>query len=140
MKSFTLTAIRICCLAVLYIGCSKNHPVTNRLPEELPGNSWIVSHFSEQGKDGTDAFNGYFFAFKQNGQLFVTKAGNSLEASWVLQENSNRFIINLGPNDLTNKPLGLLTKYWVLVDHNAGKLRLKDGDTAGNGTLEFSRQ
>ena len=140
MNSFARPAMVLACIVALHTGCSRNDLSANELIEQLPGKSWIISRFSSEGKDDTDAFKGFVFAFKQNGQLFVSKGGNKIEASWVIQESASRFIINMGPNDFTNKPLGALTKYWTLVDYNAGKLSLSADGGPGNGILEFITQ
>ena len=127
-----------CSVVSIFAGCTRNNlPAENDLILTLAKEQWVVSRFNDQGKDETGEFNGIVFSFKQNGKLFVHHAGASIEASWVIVDDTNRMHINLGPNDTTNEPLGALTKAWLIVAHSDKLVSLKN-ELTGSAVLEFS--
>jgi hypothetical protein len=122
-------------------GCTKKDTVAQQDQQKiiniLNAGNWVVTKYTEQGHDATPHFSGFEFRFYQNGRLFVSYAGSSIEGSWVQLSNSKRFIINLGQKDPTNTPLGALSDNWVITSSSTTKFILKDDTGTRNELLEF---
>lgn len=128
---------------LFWAACSKQEESRqgNVMVNILPQGKWIITKFSEKGHDETNHFNGYIFKFNQNGRLMVSIPGSiaptDIEGSWVELE-SNKFVINLGQKDQTNKPLGGLSDDWIIVAKSAKRFSLKDDTGTRNEVVEFS--
>ncbi len=142
MKLRALIVVAIVCAGLLYAGCTKNsarQDTASALVNAFAAGKWTVTKYSEQGHDETSNFSGYLFKFHQNGRLIVFTAGNEIEGSWV-ELTANKFVINLGQKDHTNKPLGGLSDDWIITSRSAKKFSLKDDTGTRDELVEFSLQ
>ena len=141
MKTLFRYALGILVVATVNIACTKNNstgpgPVT---PVITTGD-WVVSLFSEPGENKTSNFSGYSFTFQSGGKLIAIIGGVSKEGTWSENASSHKLIIDLGPKDNSNKPLGELTDDWVVTAKSDTHISLKDDNTAKNEVLEFSKK
>lgn len=140
MKQLTITLA----IALLLFGsaCTKNdsNAIVNNVTPIVTVGGWSVSLFSERGVAETADFAGYTFTFQNDGKLIVNKGGATVkEGSWSEDNASGKLIINLGPKDNTNKPLGQLTDDWILTGKSDTKIGMTDDNTSRNELLEFSK-
>jgi hypothetical protein len=130
MRQFLyLIAILFC-----FASCSSdndNAPIEN--------GTWRVTLFTDSGNDETGDFAGYSFQFKTDGKLMATKAGAVKEGTWSRSASSNKFLIDLGPKDNTNKPLGELTDDWKIISIGDNQVRLTDDNASSQEFLTFTR-
>ncbi|MBI1344593.1 MAG: hypothetical protein GC171_16855 [Terrimonas sp.] len=101
--------------------------------------TWRVTLFSDSGNDETADFNGYSFAFNDNGSLSAIRNGSTQNGTWSVSNGSSKFNINLGPKDNSNKPLGELTNDWKILSTTSTEIRLTDDNSASNEFLTFSK-
>ncbi len=140
MKQLTITLA----LALLLFGssCTKNdsNAIVNNVTPIVTVGGWTVSLFSERGVAQTADFSGYTFTFQNDGKLIVNKGGVAVkEGSWSEDNSSGKLIIDLGPKDNTNKPLGQLTDDWILTGKSDTKIGMTDDNASRNELLEFSK-
>jgi hypothetical protein len=99
--------------------------------------TWKVALFTDSGNDETSDFSGYTFVFNNNGTVTATKSGASQNGTWGT--SSNKFSINLGPKDSSNKPLGELTDDWKIISSSNVEIKLTDDNTASGEFLTFTK-
>ncbi len=120
----------------LLISCTRHAEDTNNTSAVSNG-SWRVNHYMEKGIDETSDFSGYAFTFSANGTVIAIKGSTSKNGTWSI--SSNKFNLNLGANDNTNKPLGKLTDDWTITTINETVISLLDDNPARSGMLIFTR-
>jgi len=140
MKQRTITLA----LALLILGssCSKNdsNAIVNNVTPIVTVGGWTVSLFSERGVAETADFAGYTFTFQNDGKLIVNKGSVAVkEGTWSEDNSSGKLIIDLGPKDNNNKPLGQLTDDWNLIGKSDTKIGMTDDKASRNELLEFSK-
>jgi hypothetical protein len=136
MKQYKILSFFLAFALFFLASCDPNN--TGTVNNNVSGN-WRVSLFSERGVDETADFNGYTFSFNTGGQVVATKNGVSKNGTWSIDASSNKFIIDLGPKDNTNKPLGELTDDWQIQTITDNKISLKDDNASSNEILEFTK-
>lgn len=138
MKRLTFPGV----LAVLLLltSCTKSTSDPGPVTPIVTQGNWVVSLFTEPGENKTGEFSGYQFIFQSDGKLIVTKNGaTQKEGSWSENTSSHKLIIELGPKDNSNKPLGELTDDWVVSSRSETKISLRDDNSSSNEVLEFSK-
>ena len=140
MKTLVLNVCAIAFVTLLLTGCNKNDtaivgPIT---PIIIQGD-WVVSSFTEPGENKTSDFNGYSFTFQPDGKLLAISGGVTKEGTWSENKSSGKLIINLGPKDNTNKPLGELTDDWRITAKSDTNISLTDDNATKNEVLVFSK-
>jgi hypothetical protein len=100
--------------------------------------TWRVTLFTDSGNDETADFNGYSFTFSGS-TVTAVKNGTSKSGAWSVNSSSNKFNIDLGPKDNTNKPLGELTDDWKIISYTATEIKLTDDNAASNEFLTFTK-
>ena len=125
--------------SVFFVSCdrSDDNLATNASQVAVSGN-WRVSLFMDSGNNETSDFNGYSFAFNSGGTLTVVKAGVTTNGTWSVSNSSNKFNIDLGPKNGTNK-LGELTDDWKILSSSNTEIRLGDDNPASNELLTFTK-
>lgn len=101
--------------------------------------NWRVTLFTDSGNDETSDFIGYNFVFNTDGTIVVTKNGVTKNGTWSVNESSNKLIIDLGPKDATNKPLGELTDDWRIISKDNSEIKLTDDNPTSAELLTFTR-
>jgi hypothetical protein len=99
--------------------------------------TWKITLFTDSGNNETSDFAGYTFTFTGNGTVTATKSGASQNGTW--STSSNKFTINLGANDNTNKPLGELTDDWKIISSSGTEIKLTDDNAVSNEFLTFTK-
>lgn len=138
MKKLTFLSVFV----IMMVSCTRNNTNTpGDLTPIVTNGSWVVSLFSERGNNETSDFSGYSFVFQADGKLIVKKANAVVkEGTWTENSSSNKFIIDLGIKDDTNKPLGELTDDWVIKSKSDVKVSLTDDNASSAEFLEFTKQ
>lgn len=111
----------------LAASCSRSLDNNNATTVASSG-AWRVALFTDSGNNETTDFLGYLFTFNSSGVLTVTKSTTIQNGTW--SSGSNKFNINLGPKDNTNKPLGELTDDWQIISVSDNEIKLKDDSNA----------
>jgi hypothetical protein len=129
MKTKFLTSL-LSLAIVSATSCSRsndNLPANNAQVAEQAATSgnWRVSLFNNNGTNETAEFNGYSFVFT-TGTITAIKNAVSKTGTWSVSTSSNKFNIDLGPKDNTNKPLGELTDDWRIISASGLEIQLKD--------------
>ena len=114
-------------LLFLAASCSRSLDNSNATTVASSG-AWRVTLFTDSGNNETTDFSGYAFAFNSSGLITATKSTNTQNGTW--SSGSNKFNINLGPKDNTNKPLGELTDDWQIISVSDSEIKLKDDSKA----------
>ena len=127
-------------IIVLSTNCSKNSSSDNgSLSSIVTSGQWHVSLFSEHGNNETSDFNNYNFTFLSDGTLMAEKGSSMVHGTWSENSSSKKLIINLGPKQDSNKPLGELTDDWEIVATSGTKISLTDDNSSRDELLEFTR-
>jgi hypothetical protein len=106
-------------------GCDKKD-VPDDVTEVITGGSWRVGHFMDNSGDETTDFIGYSLQFNESGTLSALKNGVTTSGTWSRDNSSNKIVIDLGPDDPSNEPLGDLTNDWKVNTFNNTQLSLFD--------------
>ena len=125
--------------AITFIGtsCQKDDMSSGNIQATATSGNWRVSLFKDSGNDETGDFNGYSFTFNSDGTISATKGATTKTGSWWT--SSNKFNIDLGPKDNTNKPLGELTDDWKILSSNSSEIRLADDKASPDEFLTFTK-
>jgi hypothetical protein len=126
-------------LAVMLVSCDPGNSVSSGVSQVASSGSWRVTLFTDSGNDETSDFSGYSFTFSNGGTVTAVKNGVSKNGTWSINASSNKFNIDLGPKDDTNKPLGELTDDWKILSSGTAELRLGDDNAASNEFLTFTK-
>jgi hypothetical protein len=126
-------------LAVTLVSCDPGNSVSSDVSQVASSGSWRVTLFTDSGNDETSDFSGYSFTFSNGGTVTAVKNGVSKNGTWGINTSSNKFNIDLGPKDDTNKPLGELTDDWKILSSGATEIRLGDDNAASNEFLTFTK-
>lgn len=135
-----LSFLSMFALAGLFVSCTKSTSDPGPVTPIVTQGDWVVSLFTEPGENKTGEFSGYSFTFQTDGKLIVRKNGTTQkEGSWSENTSSHKLIIELGPKDNSNKPLGELTDDWMVSSRSDSKISLRDDNSTSNEILEFSK-
>lgn len=141
--SVKFTAIAaLALIVVVFSNCSKNDSKDNNGPIStiVTSGVWKVTLFSERGNNETSDFNVYEFIFASDGTFMADKNGNMQHGTWSENTSSNKLIIDIGPKQDSNKPLGELTDDWVVISSSSNKISLTDNTTSREELLEFTKK
>lgn len=135
-----LTFLSLWAVILLLSSCTKSASDPGPVTPIVTQGDWVVSLFTEPGENKTSEFSGYRFTFQSDGKLIVSKNGAiEKEGSWSENTSSHKLIIELGPKDNSNKPLGELTDDWIVSSRSDNRISLKDDNNSSNEVLEFSK-
>lgn len=96
---------------------------------------WRVSYFWDKDKDETHKFNGYTFAFLDNGVLEARANGAVTRGSWQINSGSNKLILAIG----SSRPLDELTDDWLILEKTEGIIKLRDDNEEHREEIHFAR-
>ena len=125
-------------LAILFVSCTKSDDIVSNTGQLVTSGTWRVTLFTDSGNDETTDFNGYSFTFSSGGVLTAVKNSIITTGTWGVS-SSNKFNINLGPKDNTNKPLGELTDDWRIISSNSTEIRLSDDNASSSEFVTFTK-
>jgi hypothetical protein len=138
MKKFVLISMFAILLSFL-TACDPSANLSPNTSQVITSGSWRVTLFMDSGNDETSEFSGYSFVFETNGTLAAIKNGITQNGTWTIRESSNKLIIDLGPKDNTNKPLGELTDDWKIISKSNTEINLTDDNASSQEFLTFTR-
>ena len=129
-------------MVVVFSNCSKNDSKDNNGPisKIVTSGVWRITLFSERGSNETSDFSSYEFIFASDGTFMADQNGNMQHGTWSENTSSNKLIINIGPKQDSNKPLGELTDDWVVTSSSSNKISLTDDNTTRDELLEFTKK
>ena len=127
-RAFVTMIFTWLCLA----SCTKtNSDVAANAAQVAASGSWKVTLFQDSNSgDETSNFSGYNFLFNANGTITATNGSVTKNGTWMVSASSAKFIIDLGPKDNTNRPLGELTDDWRIISVSDTQIRLKDDNNS----------
>ena len=138
MKRLLLISILIKAM-MIPIACTSNSNTTTNTSQEVSSGTWRITLFTDSGNDETAEFSGYTFTFSTSGVLTAVKNGVTKTGTWSVNTSSNKFNIDLGIKDNTNKPLGDLTNDWLIISSGTTEIKLKDDNAASNEFLTLTK-
>lgn len=116
---------------VLFTSCEK------KAERIITKGTWMVSLYSESGKDETSDFTGFVFEFKSNGTLAATKPnGEIVIGSWSYDDAATKYIISISATDKLDK----LNDNWIIVSKSSELIELQDDNAAKNELLNFKKR
>ncbi|MBT0607392.1 hypothetical protein [Aequorivita echinoideorum] len=103
--------------------------------EDLTTGIWYVTYFFDD-YDETDIYEGYGFAFTEDGMAQAVKDGNTLPGNWSLDSDYSLELF-FGEND----PLDEFDDDWEIIEANSEMIRLKHTNAGSDSTnyLTFGR-
>jgi hypothetical protein len=134
-RAFVTMIFAWLCLA----SCTKtNSNLASTASQSAVSGAWKVSLFQDSNSgDETSNFSGYSFVFNSTGTVTATNGGTAKNGTWSVSSSSGKFIIDLGPKDNSNRPLGELSDDWRIISVSDSQIRLKDDNN--NELLTFSK-
>lgn len=126
-------------LCIAFISCSRSNDETPSAGDVVTEGNWRVTLFTDSGNNETSDFNGYSFSFNSNGSLVASSSSHNKSGTWNIDNSSNKFNINLGPKDDTNKPFGELTDDWKIISITTSEIKLTDDNPASEEFLTFTK-
>lgn len=138
MKRLILISILVKAM-MIPVACTSGSNTSVNTGQEVSSGTWRVTLFTDSGNDETANFSGYTFTFSSGGTLTAIKSGVTKNGTWSVNTSSNKFNIDLGVKDNTNKPLGDLTNDWQIISSSATEVKLKDNNTSSNEFVTFTK-
>jgi hypothetical protein len=99
--------------------------------------SWKVNLYMDANLNKTNDFSGYTFSFNSNGDVAVTKNGNTSNGHWYEDNISQRVIIDLGTADPL---LSSLNDTWNVSEVSNSNISMQSENSPTNETLVFTNQ
>lgn len=137
MKTISAKTILLFITASVFtIASCEKKDVPDDVTEVITTGSWRIGHYMDSSGDETTGFVGYSFRFNENGTIAALKNGVTTNGTWTRDNSSNKLIIDLGPDEPTNQPLGELTDDWKVNSFNNTEISLFD-DSNSSEMLVF---
>ena len=146
---FNLILILAATASLLIAGCSPEDNNVNVTPtvitENLQSGGWVITSFTDSGKNETGHFNGYIFQFESNGILTASDGSNSVQGQWSITDNSSG---DDSPDDIDfniffnlSNSFEELNEDWHIVSQSADKIELIhiSGGNGGTDLLTFEK-
>jgi hypothetical protein len=100
----------------------------------LNDDGWIISLFTEEGKDETQYFTAYTFNFHSNGNVMARSANDSINGSYSVSTDDGKIELSMSFPNQGN--FGELTDDWYFITQDQDKILFDDsGDV-----IEFQRR
>ena len=121
--------LKICAIVTLMtlVSCSNDInpiPADESLDDNLKSGTWRITYFLNGGIDETSYFSGYIFTFQNSGEVVAVKSSTNVTGSWNTKTDNSQLILNL--NFFAQQLLENITEDWIVIDHSANKVRLKN--------------
>ena len=142
----TTAKIMLIALSISLFSCSKSNdnnvtPSTTNKTEKVTGN-WTVTYYLDSGKDETNDFSGFNFAFNASEVLLATNGSATYTGSWRIgnsssddDSSSNKLVIMINGN----KAMDNLQHDWLIVKLTDTEIWLKDDNVSSNEEIHFGR-
>ncbi|NNF02787.1 MAG: hypothetical protein HKN22_08885 [Bacteroidia bacterium] len=95
---------------------------------------WRITYFWDSDHEETDHFNGYSFAFNDDGSLIATSSSTTVTGSWSTGSDDGKtelIITFLSPTDFAE-----LNDDWDVIKQTDVKIELED-ISGGNGGTDY---
>jgi hypothetical protein len=152
MKTFLLIPV----LAIFLASCSKNDTTSDPVADlttkanMVVQSDWLVTQYSENGKDATSDYSGYKFKFNNDGTFVAVSADATFIGSWALasgntkpEDGSNNSaddkLNKLTINITGNKQMDYLSHKWLTDKITATEIWLRDDNVTSNEILHFGK-
>jgi hypothetical protein len=143
-------------LAILFASCSNSDTTSDPQADlttktnMVAQSNWIITQYTDSGKDETSDYTGYTFTFNSDGTLIAMFEGTPTNGTWLLAQGSttpddsgndltddklNKFTINITGNKLMDK----LAHKWLVDKITATEIYLRDDNVASNELLRFGK-
>jgi hypothetical protein len=152
MKTFLILPV----LAILLASCSNSDTTSDPVADlstktnMVVQSDWVVTQYTDSGKDETTDYSGYKFKFNTDGTFVAVSSAATFNGTWNLAQGSN------SPDDsgtnstddklnkLTisitgNKQLDNLSHKWLADKITATEIWLRDDNVASNEILRFGK-
>jgi hypothetical protein len=121
------------------LACTSGSNTSVNAGQVVSSGTWRVTLFTDSGNDLTSNFSGYSFTFISGGILIAVQGSITKNGIWSVSTSSNKFNIDMGVKDNSNKPLGDLTNDWQIISSSATEVKLKDNNAGSNEFVTFSK-
>lgn len=135
------------CLSVGFLSCQKEDdviPTNNMIPTNgstLAVNDFLrnqnglrINELIEEGTNKTSLVSPYLFQFSENGTVTATKAGETINGTYLVFRDDNRTELRM--TFPSNSILYELSDDWYFISQNANTIRFEDdGDI-----VQFEKQ
>lgn len=152
MKTFLILPV----LALIFASCSNSDTTSDPVADlstktnMVVQSDWIVTQYTDSGKDETTDYSGYKFKFNTDGTFVAVSYTTTYNGTWLLAQGSN------SPDDsgnnstddklnkLTisitgNKQMDDLSHKWVSDKITATEIWLRDDNATSNEILRFGK-
>jgi hypothetical protein len=99
-KPILLTALKAA--VILYFAACANvddYAIYKSVTPIVTKGNWKVNLYMDANNDKTNDFAGYSFVFSSNGDVTVSKGGNTINGHWYEDNAAKKVSINLGSTD-----------------------------------------
>jgi hypothetical protein len=133
-------------ISLLFLASSCKKVKVKSVDKALTSGSWKVVHFSEDGDDETNHFNGYSFSFNDDGSVVATNSSTTISGTWSLnKDNSNddsSSDVDLILNFPATNDFDELNDDWDIISQSDSRIELKDvsGGNGGSDLLTFEKK
>ena len=144
-------------LAIIFASCSKNETPSDPLADlatkasMVVQSEWIVTQFTDSGKDETSTYSGYKFKFNTDGTFIAAPSDTTYTGTWILELGSNKTdnYGNISADDKLNRltisingsvQMNQLSHKWLTDKITATEIWLRDDNLASNEILKFGKQ
>lgn len=136
MKNYKFIMPIIASILMAMSACKKDDATT--VTDKIQSGTWIVTVYSESGKDQLSHFAGYNFTFA-NGVVTAVKSGSSVSGTYStkLDDSQKKLVLNFGAKDTFDE----LNDDWHVLEETSVKIRLEDvsGGNGGTDLLTFEK-
>lgn len=152
MKSFT--QILAIAMIVASTACSKTDDsaapsdLSVTVKQDIITDTWVISSYTDNGKNETSNYSGYTFTFSDNGALAASAAGITYNGTWSIGSghsgsddsghqsgDDNKLIITISGNYQMEE----LTDDFQIVSMSQNEITLKDDNPTKIKELKFSK-
>ncbi len=152
MKTFLLLPA----LAIFFASCSNSDSTSDPVADlstktnMVVQSDWIVTQYTDSGKDETTDYSGYKYKFNTDGTFVAVSSTATYNGTWLLAQGSNspddsgNNSTDDNLNKLTisisgNKQMDHLSHKWLTDKITATEIWLRDDNVASNEILRFGK-
>ena len=147
MKTFATYLLAV--TAIIATSCSKDNSASvSQQKSNLASGSWVVTYYTDSGKDETSDFSGYTFMFNADGTLSASTSSATYNGNWSIKSGSSSSSgYGSGSNDpdklvitiAGDKQMTKVSKSWMILKLNSTDIWLSDDNASSGEVLYFAR-
>lgn len=143
-------------LALIFASCSNSDTTSDPVADlstktnMVVQSDWIVTNYTDSGKNETSDFAGYTFSFNTDGTFTAVSASETFRGSWALStgssspddsgnissdDNMDKLTITVSGNKLMDN----LNHKWLAEKITATEIWLRDDNVASNESVRFGK-